>query len=47
MEEIIHFFLVLIQVSGGNLAPEKCAWYLIGHRWSKGVPTLIQIEPQH
>jgi hypothetical protein len=47
MEEIIHFFLVLIQVSGGNLAPEKCAWYLIGHRWSKGVPTLIHIEPQH
>jgi hypothetical protein len=47
MEDIIQFFLDLLQVAGGDLAPEKCAWYLIGHRWSKGVPTLIQIEPHH
>jgi hypothetical protein len=46
MEEIIQFFLDLLQVTGGGLAPEKCEWYLIGHRWSKGVPTLKQIEPQ-
>jgi hypothetical protein len=45
MEEIIQFFLNLLQVTGG--APAKCAWYLIGHRWNKGVPTLIKIEPQH
>jgi hypothetical protein len=31
VEEIIQFFLDLLQVTGGDLAPEKCAWYLIGH----------------
>jgi hypothetical protein len=25
----------------GGLAPEKCVWYLIGHRWEKGVPRLL------
>jgi hypothetical protein len=25
MEEIIQFFLDLLKVTGGNLAPEKCA----------------------
>jgi hypothetical protein len=47
MEDILQFFLDLLQLTSGNLAPEKCAWYLIGHRWNKGVPTLVQIEPQH
>jgi hypothetical protein len=47
MEDIIKFFLDLLQATGGDLAPENCAWYLIGHRWSKGIPTLIKIEPQH
>jgi hypothetical protein len=47
MEVIIQFFLGLLQVTGGDLAPEKCAWYLIGHRWNKGVSKLIQVEPQH
>jgi hypothetical protein len=32
MEEIIHFFLDLLQVTGGDLVPEKCVWYLISHR---------------
>jgi hypothetical protein len=32
MEVIIQFFLDSLQVTGGDLAPEKCAWYLIGHR---------------
>jgi hypothetical protein len=41
MEDIIQFFLNLLQVTGGDLAPEKCAWYLIYHRWNKGVPTLV------
>jgi hypothetical protein len=31
MEDIIQFFLDLLQVTGGDLAPEKCVWYLIGH----------------
>jgi hypothetical protein len=43
MEVIIQLFLDLLQVTGGDLAPEKCAWYLIGHRWNKGVSKLIQI----
>jgi hypothetical protein len=47
MEVIIQFFLDLLQVTGGDLAPEKCAWYLIGHRWNMGVSKLIQVEPQH
>jgi hypothetical protein len=47
MEVIIQFFLDLLQVTGGDLAPEMCAWYLIGHRWNKDVSKLIQIEPQH
>jgi hypothetical protein len=37
MEVIIQLFLDLLQVTGGDLAPEKCAWYLIGYRWNKGV----------
>jgi hypothetical protein len=47
MEVIIQFFLDLLQVTGGDLAPEKCAWYLIGHLWNKGVSKLIQVELQH
>jgi hypothetical protein len=47
MEEIIQFSLDLLQVTGSDLAPEKCAWYLIGHLWNKGISKLIQIEPQH
>jgi hypothetical protein len=47
MQDKIQFFLDLLQVTDGDLAPEKCAWYLIGHQWNNGVPTLVQIEPQH
>jgi hypothetical protein len=32
MQEIIQFFLDVLQVTGGDLAPAKCAWYLICHR---------------
>jgi hypothetical protein len=31
IEDIIQFFLDLLQVTGGDLAPEKCFWYLIAH----------------
>jgi hypothetical protein len=47
MEEIIHFFLDLLQVTGGNLAPEKCVWYLISHRWKDGKPRLLQKHSSH
>jgi hypothetical protein len=32
MQTIIQFFLDLLQVTGGDLAPEKCVWCLICHR---------------
>jgi hypothetical protein len=32
MEDTIQFFLDLLQVTGEDLAPEKCIWYLIAHR---------------
>jgi hypothetical protein len=31
MQVVIPFFLDLLQVTGGDLAPEKCVWYLIAH----------------
>jgi hypothetical protein len=42
MEEIIQSLLDLLQVTGGDLAPEKCVWYLISHRWKDGKPILLQ-----
>jgi hypothetical protein len=38
MHVVIQFFLDLFWVRGGDLAPEKYVWYLIAHRWKKGVP---------
>jgi hypothetical protein len=32
MQTIIQLFLDLLQVTGGDLAPEKCVWFLICHR---------------
>jgi hypothetical protein len=32
MQTIIKFFFDLLQVTDGDLAPEKCAWFLICHR---------------
>jgi hypothetical protein len=32
MQDIIQLFLDILQVTGGDLAPEKYAWYLICHR---------------
>jgi hypothetical protein len=47
MEYIIPFLLYLLQVMGGDLAPEKCVWYMIAHRWKKGVPTLLANKSTH
>jgi hypothetical protein len=47
MEEIIQFFLDLLQVTGGDLDPEKCVWYLISHRWKDGKPRLLQKHSSH
>jgi hypothetical protein len=32
MQTIIKFFFDSLQVTDGDLAPEKCAWFLICHR---------------
>jgi hypothetical protein len=47
MEEIIQFFLDLLQVAGGHLAPEKSVWYLISHIWKDGKPRLLQNNNSH
>jgi hypothetical protein len=47
MEDIIQFFLDLLQVLGGDLAPDKCVWYLIIHQWKKVVPTLLGNKTTH
>jgi hypothetical protein len=47
MEDIIKFFLDLLQVTSGDLAPEKCFWYLIAHQWKKGAPTLLANKTTH
>jgi hypothetical protein len=36
MKIIIHFFLDLLQVTGGDLLPDTCMWFLICNRWKNG-----------
>jgi hypothetical protein len=47
MQVVIQFFLDLLQVTGGDLAPDKCVWYLIAHRWKNGLPTLLRKRESH
>jgi hypothetical protein len=47
MQYIVQFFLDILQVTGGDLAPEKCAWYIICHRWKNGKARLIQPREHH
>jgi hypothetical protein len=47
MEDIITFFLDLLQLTGGDLAPEKFVWFLTAHRWKKGVPTFLANKSTH
>jgi hypothetical protein len=47
MEEIMQYFLDLLQVTGGDLAPEKCAWFLIAFRWKYGKAKMVQIRQIH
>jgi hypothetical protein len=47
MEDIIQFYLDLLQVMDGDLSPDKCIWYLIAHRWKKGVPTILANKATH
>jgi hypothetical protein len=43
----IQFFPDLLQAKGGDLAPERCMWYLIAHRWKNGLPTLLRKLESH
>jgi hypothetical protein len=47
MEDIMKFFLDLLQVTGGDLAPEKWAWFLIAFRWKDGKEKIVQIKQSH
>jgi hypothetical protein len=47
MQDIVQFFLDILQVTGEDLAPEKCAWYLICHRWKSGKARLLQPHERH
>jgi hypothetical protein len=47
MQVVIQLFLDLFQVTYGDLAPEKCVWYLIAHRWNNGLPTLLRKRESH
>jgi hypothetical protein len=47
MEDIIKFFLNLLQVTGGDPAPEKCVLYLISHRWKNGIPFILPVHQSH
>jgi hypothetical protein len=47
MQDIIQFFLDVLQVIGGDLAPAKCAWYLICHRWGNGKARILQVKETH
>jgi hypothetical protein len=47
MDETIQFFLDLLQVTGGDLTPDKCLWYLISNCWKDGKPRLLQKHSSH
>jgi hypothetical protein len=47
MEEILQFFLDLLQVTGGGLAPEKSAWFLIAFRWKEGKASVVTPNSTH
>jgi hypothetical protein len=44
MQTIIQFFLDLLQVTGGDLALEKCVWFLICHRWKNYKVRLLTMK---
>jgi hypothetical protein len=47
MEEIIQFFLDLLQVTGGDPAPEKCAWFLISLICREGKKSVVTPNATH
>jgi hypothetical protein len=47
MQIIIHLFLDLLQVTGGDLAPDKCVWLCICHRWNNRKARLLTVQNSH
>jgi hypothetical protein len=49
MQTIIQFFLDLLYyvTVGDYLAPEKCVWFLICHRWKNGKGRLLNVQDYH
>jgi hypothetical protein len=47
MEEIIHFFLDCLQVTGDGLAPKKCVCYLITHWCEVIISRMLQPRLHH
>jgi hypothetical protein len=43
----VQYFLDLLQVTGGDIAPEKCAWFVIAFRWKDGKAKMVQIKQSH
>jgi hypothetical protein len=47
IQDIIQLFLDVLHLNGGDLAPVKCAWYLICHGWKNGKARLLQVKETH
>jgi hypothetical protein len=47
MQQILQFFLEILQVAGGDLNISKCACFTIFHQWSKGQATLLKTQESH
>jgi hypothetical protein len=43
----MQYFLDILQVTGGDLAPEKYAWFLIAFQWKYGKAKMVQIKQSH
>jgi hypothetical protein len=47
MQTIRQFFIDLLQFTGVALAPEKCVWFLICHRWKNRKTRLLTVQDSH
>jgi hypothetical protein len=47
MQTIIQLFLDLLQFTGGDLAPDKCVWFLICNSCKTGKARLLTVQDSH
>jgi hypothetical protein len=47
MQNMVQFFLVLLQVAVGDLNISKCACFTVFQRWNGGHATLLKIKDSH